>query len=49
LVIQLANILQKQDRYDTQELINTFPSFMWLLRDFSLKLENEQGNAITTT
>jgi len=40
LVIQLANVLQRQDRYDTQELVNTFPSFLWLIRDFSLKLED---------
>ena len=38
LVIQLATLLQRQDKYDTQELVNTFPSFMWLIRDFSLKL-----------
>ncbi len=47
LVIQLATLLQRQDRYDTQELVNTFPSFLWLLRDFSLKLENEKGLPIT--
>lgn len=40
LVIQLATLLQRQDKYDTQELVNTFPAFMWLIRDFSLKLEN---------
>jgi hypothetical protein len=49
LVIQLAQVLQRQDKYDSQELVNTFPSFLWLLRDFSLKLENEQGQAITPT
>lgn len=47
LVIQLATLLQRQDKYDTQELVNTFPSFMWLIRDFSLKLENEKGVPIT--
>ena len=49
LVIQLANVLQRQDRYDTQELVNTFPSFLWLLRDFSLKLEDDKGVAISPT
>jgi len=49
LVIQLANVLQRQDRYDTQELVNTFPSFLWLLRDFSLQLIDEKGQKITTT
>ena len=43
LVIQLANVLQRQDKYDTQELVNTFPSFLWLLRDFSLQLIDEKG------
>ena len=43
LVIQLANVLQRQDKYDTQELVNTFPSFLWLLRDFSLQLISEKG------
>jgi hypothetical protein len=47
LVIQLATVLQRQDKYDSQELVNTFPAFMWLLRDFSLKLENEKGALIS--
>jgi hypothetical protein len=49
LIIQLANVLQRQDRYDTQELVNTFPSFLWLLRDFSLQLIDEKGRPITAT
>ena len=47
LVLQLANILQRQDKYDTQELLNTFPSFLWLLRDFSLKLVDSENNPLT--
>lgn len=42
-------MLQRQDRYDTQELVNTFPSFLWLLRDFSLKLVTDKGEDITPT
>lgn len=39
LVINLAELLHKNDnQYDSQELINSFPSFMWLVRDFSLRL-----------
>jgi hypothetical protein len=32
---------------DTTELAKYFPSFLWLLRDFSLKLEDSEGNTIT--
>ena len=39
LVINLAELLHKnQNQYDSQQLINSFPSFMWLVRDFSLRL-----------
>lgn len=39
LVINLAEMLHKENNeYDAQELINCFPSFMWLIRDFSLRL-----------
>lgn len=41
LIINLAEMLHKNDnQYDSQELINSFPSFLWLVRDFSLRLEN---------
>ena len=30
-----------------EELAEYFPSFLWLLRDFSLKLENMEGKEIT--
>ena len=41
LVTNLAQLLFKDGNiYDSQELINSFPSFMWLVRDFSLRLEN---------
>lgn len=45
--MQLAGVLHRQDRYDSQELINTFPAFLWLLRDFSLKLEDDRGAPIS--
>lgn len=47
LVVQLSNVLRKQDKYDTQDLVNTFPSFLWLLRDFSLKLVDSKGEPIS--
>jgi hypothetical protein len=41
LVTHLAQLLCKNgSSYDSQELINSFPAFMWLVRDFSLRLEN---------
>lgn len=30
-----------------QDIINCFPSFMWLVRDFALKLVDENGSQIT--
>lgn len=30
-----------------QDIINCFPSFLWLVRDFSLRLEDETGKIIT--
>lgn len=30
-----------------QEVINCFPSFLWLVRDFALRLEDEHGSSIT--
>ena len=50
LVINLAEMLHRDNnQYDSQELINSFPSFMWLVRDFSLRLEDEKGEPITST
>jgi hypothetical protein len=30
-----------------KDIFDSFPSFLWVLRDFSLKLEDESGNRIT--
>lgn len=30
-----------------QDIINCFPTFLWLVRDFALRLEDENGEAIT--
>jgi len=32
---------------DPEEMAQYFPSFLWVLRDFALRLEDIQGNAIT--
>lgn len=30
-----------------QDIINCFPSFLWLVRDFALRLEDEEGKALS--
>lgn len=48
LIVNLSNILQKTKRSDHDDILTCFPSFMWLVRDFFLKLENENGEKITS-
>lgn len=38
LVVNLSKLLQKGNEKDMNNIINSFPSFMWLIRDFSLQL-----------
>ena len=38
LIINLSKILQKGGEKEMQDILNCFPSFMWLVRDFALKL-----------
>ena len=38
LIINLSKLLQKGGEREMQDIINCFPSFMWLVRDFALKL-----------
>lgn len=38
----------KDDETDTRDLAPYFPQFMWLLRDFGLKLVDPDGNSITS-
>jgi hypothetical protein len=35
------------DKTNPEDLVKFFPSLLWLLRDFSLKLEDIEGNTIT--
>ena len=44
--IKLRNSSKENDAEN--ELIEYFPSLFWLLRDFSLKLEDKNGNSITS-
>ena len=48
-VINLSKHIQIEENMDTDhaELSKYFPSFLWVLRDFSLKLEDENGEEMT--
>eukprot|EP00341_Mesodinium_pulex_P002839 CAMPEP_0116933340 /NCGR_PEP_ID=MMETSP0467-20121206/28986_1 /TAXON_ID=283647 /ORGANISM="Mesodinium pulex, Strain SPMC105" /LENGTH=263 /DNA_ID=CAMNT_0004614217 /DNA_START=267 /DNA_END=1058 /DNA_ORIENTATION=- len=50
LVINLANsfkVKEFSDKISTEDIQNVFPRLLWVLRDFSLKLEDSNGNPIT--
>lgn len=39
LIVNLSKMLQKSSNSEnSQELVNCFPSFLWLVRDFYLRL-----------
>lgn len=50
-VINLAKLFDKTKiscgNKEANSLIDEFPSFIWIIRDFSLKLENDCGNSIS--
>ena len=51
LVVNLTKNLQvraSDSSLDVDEVADYFPSFLWVIRDFSLKLEDASGNAITS-
>ena len=53
LIVNLSNQLQSANRKngaegDIDEMSKYFPSFLWVVRDFSLKLIDQQNNAITS-
>lgn len=47
LIVNLSKLLQKGGEREMQDIINCFPSFLWLVRDFALRLEDEKGRPIT--
>jgi hypothetical protein len=50
LVVNLSKSLQiKKGEHakDADEMAQYFPSFLWILRDFALRLEDQDGNSIT--
>jgi len=49
LVTKLADKIQTmEDEEDAVHLINHFPTFLWLLRDFTLELKDDEGNDISS-
>ena len=40
--------MQKINNKEIEQIINCFPNFMWIIRDFSLKLENPKGDKISS-
>ena len=47
LIINLSKLLQKGDERDKQTIMECFPSFLWLVRDFALRLVDEKGFPIS--
>lgn len=47
LITNLSKLLQKGGDKEMQDIINCFPTFLWLVRDFALRLEDEHGKPIT--
>ena len=43
MIVNLSKLLQKGNEKDKNNIVNSFPSFMWLIRDFSLRLVDEHG------
>jgi hypothetical protein len=51
LVVNLTKQLQvktNESEPDVEEMAHYFPSFLWVLRDFALKLEDANGNPINS-
>lgn len=47
LIINLSKMLQKGEEKDRQTIIDSFPSFLWLVRDFALRLVDDKGFSIS--
>lgn len=47
LVINLSKLLQKGNEKEMKNILSCFPSFMWLVRDFALRLEDNLGKPIS--
>lgn len=38
LIVNLSKLLQKGSSKDIEDIVSCFPSFLWLVRDFALRL-----------
>jgi hypothetical protein len=52
MVVNLANNIRIEEsksatNNNTQEINKYFPKMLWVLRDFTLKLENTEGTSIS--
>lgn len=48
LIINLGKHLQKTNEAEFDDLISSFPNFLWVVRDFALKLVDPIGNPISS-
>lgn len=48
LIINLGRHLQKSNEKEFDDLVSVFPNFLWVVRDFALKLIDSFGNTITS-
>ena len=47
LIVNLSKLLQKGNEKDRQNILDCFPSFLWLVRDFSLRLVDSNNYPIS--
>ncbi len=43
----MSKHLQKTNEKEFEDLVESFPSFLWILRDFALKLVDQRGHPMT--
>ena len=48
LILNLAKRLQDKNGMSEEEMIDGFPNMMWILRDFTLQMLDENGDTITS-
>ena len=46
LVVNLSKLLSKGNEKDRKNILNSFPSFMWLVRDFTLQMVDKNNKPI---
>ena len=46
LVVNLSKLLSKGSEKDRKNILNSFPSFMWLVRDFTLQMVDKNNKPI---